>query len=254
MPDGTTLPPTPVPTDAARSGAAGDACARPLVEQHLDALGELVGIGLKIARGIERAVDGEGEEAPSLHDLNAAAMAYARVARAVRQTVMLQSRLQEARSAAASRAGDLKARVAGIVRQAIEDEFGEDGNGESEAVERLAAEAAERLEQERFDEGPARPVGEIVAGICADLGLDPDWRGLARDIAAAEAFARGEAAADPEEDEGPIEVCWIGQDGKPEPVATMFPNRYRPGARREGYFDPAYDPALRRDLRREDTS
>jgi hypothetical protein len=201
-------------------GGAGDACARPLVEQQLEALGELVGIGLKIARGIERAVDGEGDQAPSLADFNAAAMAYARVARAVRQTVMLQLRLQEARSAAAARAGDLKARVASIVRSAIED-----AHGEGAEVERLVAEAAERLEQERFDEGLTRPVGEIVAGICQDLGLQPDWRGLARDIAAAEAFARGErgpaAVSEEEVYTGPTDVYWIGDDGRWTPASIL---------------------------------
>jgi hypothetical protein len=216
---------------------SGEGRARPLAEGQIEALGELVGIGLKIARAIARQVDEAGAEPLSVADLNGAAMAYARVARAVRQTVMLQDRLQADRKAAAARAADLRVRVGRIVRRAIED-----GRDDAEQVERLAREAAERLEEERYGDVLARPIGEIVADICKDLGLEPDWRGLAGEIAAAEAFARGgagEAAGGPDEDED--ELCWIGPDGKPTPVAKLFPNR------RVGRYDPSKDPNLRRD-------
>ena len=224
MPDGTALPQTPAPTGAA-------APARPLVERQVEALGELVGIGLKIARAIERQVDAVGSGPEAIAELGAAAIAFARVARAVRQTVMLQSRLQEQRSAAAARAGALRSRLGRIVRRAVEDE-----HDDAERVERLCAEAAERLEQERYGDVLARPLGEIVADICRDLGLDPDWRGLAGEIAAAEAFARGDADAAAKDDTGPNEICWIGED-----VTAMFPGR------RWSHYDPSKDPTLRRD-------
>jgi hypothetical protein len=216
MPDGTILPPTPAPTDAA---AAGDATrARPLAEQHLEALGDLVGIGLKIARAIERQVDAVGSGPLAIAELNAAAIAFARVARAVRQTIMLQNRLLEGRGAAAAGAGDVKGAVARIVRCAIEDEF-----GRAAEIERLTAEAGERLEHEFGEDGPARPVGAIVADICKALGLAPDWRGLAADIAAAEAFAAAgaHAAGGLAQDDGPGEICWIGPDGRWTPVSKL---------------------------------
>jgi hypothetical protein len=228
---------TAAPTDAA-AGGAGEACARPLVERQLEALGELADIGLKLARAVERQVS--KAEAPSVADLNAAAMAYARVARAVRQSVMLQSRLQAEQHAATAGAGGLRARVARIVRRAIEDQ-----HGEAEQTERLCAEAAERLEQERYGDLLARPVGEIVADICKDLGLSPDWRGLADELAAAEAFARGEAGdaiASADQDTGPIELDWIGPDGRLPPASKLFPNRYKPRP-----YDPSRDPARRPD-------
>jgi hypothetical protein len=238
MADGTTHPPPPVQHDAAPvAAAAGGACPRPLVERQLEALGELVGIGLKIARGIERAVDGEGDRAPSLADLNAAAMAYARVSRAVRQTVMLQSRLQEAPEAGrapAERAGALKARLNRILRRAIQDT-----HGERETIERLCAEAAERLERESFDEAFGRPVVEIVADICRALGLKPNWERLADDINAADAFAAGEAGESAEEPAkkttGPIDVFWIGEDGYPAPASEIC--RPHTGRRRESVED-----------------
>lgn len=236
MPDG--MEPCAAARTDAPAGAGAGACS--LVERQVEALGELVGIGLKIARAIERQVDAAGAGPQAMADLNAAAIAFARVARAVRQSVMLQSRLQQERTAAAARAGELKARVARIVRRAIEDE-----HGETEQVERLAAEAAERLEQERYGDVFTRPLGEIVADICRDLGLAPDWRGLAAEIAAAEAFARGAPdAAAAEEESGPIEVYWLDDDGRPTPAPI---HRYASGSGAERPCDPAEDARRRRD-------
>jgi hypothetical protein len=175
-------------------------------DHQLQLLGELAEIGLDIARAIDRRVQA-AEPEPSLADLNAAATAYARVARAVRQTIMLQSRLLADRKAETARAGDLRARVRRIVRQAIEDE-----HDDKEQVERLAQEAAEGLEQERFGDVLIRPIGEIVAGICKDLGLDPDWPAFAGEISAAEAFARGAAEPASAPLTGPIEVRWLDDD------------------------------------------
>jgi len=44
-------------------------------------------------------------------------------------------------------------------------------------VERLKGELKERLEEDEVFEERARwPIGEAIALICQDLGLDPDWR------------------------------------------------------------------------------
>ena len=115
------------------------------------------------------------------------AMAYNRVARAVRQTIMLQSRLIEAlqdqERARAGRRAEARASAARILRGVIEDGDG----GDAERAERLKAEAAERLEREDFTDLLARPFGEVVAGICRDLGLSPDALALAEACFAAEA-------------------------------------------------------------------
>ena len=212
---------TSAPDDAPAEG--GEAPARPLAERQLEALNELVGIGLNIARAIERQVSGPGPQ--SIADLDAAALAYARVARAVRQTVMLQSKLQAERNAAAAKAGDLRARVARIVRRAIED-----AHDDAEQVERLAAEAAERLEQERYGDLLTRPIGEIVAAICKDLGLEPDWPALKDDIAAAEALARGGEDADtrPEDMSWPMQDAWLDSQGPPTPARPSLGEDGRP--------------------------
>jgi hypothetical protein len=179
--------------------------------RQLELLGELAEIGLDIARAIERQVK-RNEPEPSIAELQVAATAYARVARAVRQTILLQTRLLADHAAAAAKAGDLRRRVTDIVRQAIEDE-----HEDAEQVERLAVEAAEGLEQDRYGDVLGRPIADIVADICRDLGLHPDWRGLDREIKAVQAFARGAAGAaapEPEdEDEDDMGYYWL-VDGK----------------------------------------
>jgi hypothetical protein len=179
--------------------------ARPLLDRQLRLLGDLAEIGLELARAVE--AEARGPEA----DVQAAVLAYSRIARAVRQTVMLQSRLirelqaeerGEAAQAATLRArrAEVKQRLSRIFRRAIEAE-----HDQPERIERLRAEAAERLEDELVRDLLDRPVAEIIADICRDLGLSPDWRGLADDIADAEAVLRGEEPEQPTR----LEVRWL---------------------------------------------
>jgi hypothetical protein len=182
--------------------------ARHLLDRQLQVLGELAEIGLELARAVE--AEAKGPDA----DVDGAVLAYSRVARAVRQSVMLQSRLirellAEERGEAAGaeaahrRKAEVKARMSRILRRAIEAE-----RDDPERIERLKAEAAERLEEELFGDLLQRPVAEIIADICGDLGLSPDWRGLADDIAAAEEAARGE-----DDEPERLEVRWLPPQG-----------------------------------------
>jgi hypothetical protein len=200
-------PTTGAQLDALLHGGA-EASGQSPAGRQIEALGALIGIGLKIARAIERRVDEAGDQA-SLADLNAAAIAYARVGRAVRQSILLQDKLAGEQRIAAAKAADLRARAVQIVHRAIED-----GRRDTEQAERLAAEAAERLEQERYGDILIRPVGRIIADLCRDLGFDPDWQALDGDILSAEAFARGDAAASSPR-AAPIEVRWLDDDEPP---------------------------------------
>jgi hypothetical protein len=209
-------------TDAPAGGDGEAAPVRALALRQLEQLGEMVDIGLKIMRAIERQVDAAGDAPQPLAELNAAAMAYARVARAVRQSVMLQDRLSEERRAGESAAAALRARqdrvrarVAGIVRRAVQAE-----HDDAEQVERLCAEAAERLEQERFGEEEARPIREVVGDICQALGLHPDWPDLATEIWAAEEMAQRilDDDASPDAEPDTYEVFWLDDEGRPVPA------------------------------------
>jgi hypothetical protein len=193
--------------------AAGSAdWARPMVERQLQVLGRLAEAGLEIAVALE--AQAKGGEAVVQGDV---AMAYNRVARAVRQTVMLQSRLiedlQEKETGRAGRKAAARASAARIVRGVID----EDRSNDAERAERLAAEAAERLREEDFSDLLARPFGEAVAEICKDLGLEPNWLALAEDCAAAEATLAGRRAeaADEPDFTGPVDIRWLDDDDEP---------------------------------------
>jgi hypothetical protein len=190
--------------------------ARPLLDRQLQVLGRLAEAGLEIAVALE--AQAKGGEAVVQGDIG---MAYNRVARAVRQTIMLQSKLiedlQDRETGRAGRKAAARASAARIVRGVIDD----DRTNDAERAERLAGEAAERLREEDFSDLPARPFADAVAEICKDLGLSPNWLALAEHCAAAEAALAGrpgEAAEEPYR--GPIEVRWLDDDeppGRPSP-------------------------------------
>ena len=120
-------------------------------------------------------------------------MAYARVARAVRMTILLQSRLiadlqsLEAKTAQAADAAlsakyqralerprlenAQKARLGRIVGRIA---WAEDEN--IDRANRMEREAVERLEEdELYGDLLTRPFSEIVTRLCKDMGLEPDW-------------------------------------------------------------------------------
>ena len=138
--------------------AAGPAdWARPLVERQLQVLGRLADAGMELVEALVAQAQGKrtGGEAVVQGDV---AMAFNRVARAVRQTVMLQSKLIEAlqarHAAVAGRTAAAKASAARIVCGVIDD----DRSNDTERAEGLAAEAAERLREEDFSDCLARSV------------------------------------------------------------------------------------------------
>ena len=83
-----TRSPNPVHADEADSA---DAWERALLDRQLEALGRLAEMGLAIAGAIERRATADEPEPDTV--LHHAAMDFARVARAVRMTFALQSRL-----------------------------------------------------------------------------------------------------------------------------------------------------------------
>lgn len=165
------------------------------LKRQLDRLDRLADAGLEMAAAIAAQV-----KAAESFDAPAVAMAYARVARAVRLTLALQSRLvsdrrtrderaaaERARAEAEDDESD-KARVERIVERVIRAE-----HDDEDTVEQLGAEAAERLDDDDlYDDLLDRPLSEIVAIICRDLGLSPDWPRLAEEGWAQREIAEGE--------------------------------------------------------------
>ncbi len=206
--------PDPHDIDSPASGEPDGVWARPLLDRQLHLLGELAEIGLDVARAIERQASGqdagrlEAPEAPIFQgDL---ALAYSRVSRAVRLTLMLQARLIEALKAADKSGGEARAaaeaeaekdqerrdpayqrkvRVEAIVQRVIEAEHPDD----EETLDTLINGTGERLDDEDlYGDLLERPVSELVARLCKDLGLHPDWAELAEELWAVREVESGE--------------------------------------------------------------
>ncbi len=217
------IDPATLDVDATVADAAGSAQVRAVMEQQLAMLTKLAQIGLNIAEAIERRAVAQAQIAElaaeraaepgaaageACADRSEPGLVYQRVARAVRLTLALQSKVlkdlvaldqgvAQARQARDQAVADASAesdpleqrreRVDRIVRRVIEAE-----EGDRKEVERLSGEAWERLEDEDvYGDLMARPIGEIVARVCEDLELSPDWNALAREAWAVEEAASG---------------------------------------------------------------
>ena len=157
--------PLPCPSDDAAAQQAGDA------PYYRRVLHELIDMGADMARLVHReAARLEADAAPDrpgAETVPGLAVAFDRITRAVRRTIGLAQRLdQRADGQAAGR------RVAGrrqIIR-AVEDSIQRRADaGEQEALE---AELLERLDGPDLDDDiDHRPIADIIADICRDLGL-----------------------------------------------------------------------------------
>ena len=76
---------------------------------------------------------------------------------------------------------EVKAKVRGVLGFVLEAQAREAGEPAREQdIERLLTEADDWLEATHEDEDvTGRPLGELVACICKDLGLTPEWAWLA---------------------------------------------------------------------------
>ncbi len=155
-------------------------------------LAELGDIGMELARDLRPSAPdadraGAGQNAdPGVEQRVDAALAYTRVARAVRQTVALAARLtaearergrqdvldEATRSAAERRRTKQKKER---VRRLVEDAISADTDaGDAEG---LRLDLDERLDDPEIeDELGRRPIGVVVLRICRDLGVDVDLR------------------------------------------------------------------------------
>jgi len=117
--------------------------------------------------------------------------------------------------------------IAGVLTDIVHDAAGDN----QERLERLIHEAGERLnETDRFADILARPMSEVVAHVCAELGLDPDWTRLSRQAWAVEEADSGVvgealAALDPQPKTPPLTPAKAGaqaesQEWRSGPVAA----------------------------------
>jgi hypothetical protein len=179
-----------LPSDPSQ-GRPEDCPGEERTERHLRLLRELADIGMEMARAVRAQAVTQAAE----RDVNAAApvaaarfagadlgLVFSRIARAVRQTLALEARLAEeglkARAEhAARRAGEARARAAQRkreVRNCVSDAIQVDAPPGD--VEALLDELDERLgDPDYAGDFADRPIGELIASICRDLGITPDW-------------------------------------------------------------------------------
>jgi len=167
--------------EAAQPARETTDAAEARAERHLAVLRELAEIGMDLARIVRRealaaeAADPEQPAVPAELTLT-----FSRIARAVRQTLALEARLADDRLARRRRAEAeqrverdarghaRKAAVKDIVERIIDA-----GDGDTE---RLLDHLDERLDDPLDDADFAdRPLGDLVAAICRDLGVAMDW-------------------------------------------------------------------------------
>jgi hypothetical protein len=218
-----------------------DAAATPLparqqrrparIDRHLQCLDQAIDAGMGMISALAAQVAGTGPQVVE----GDVALAYSRFFRAVRQGILLQTHLLEEPEEKAepdaeavksakgerqqmyvtwlepeqSKREGRRERVAQIVERMARS----DGEPE-ETVERLYREAVERLERVDIYGDPAfRPISEMVAEICRDLGLKPDWAVLSTHPWAKQEIALGEKS----KDKGGEDVGWPLKGGPPPP-------------------------------------
>jgi hypothetical protein len=190
-------------TDAPNSPALPQPCpadeadwARAYAMRRLEMLGELAELGLDVARAVER--QASDPSAPQVVPGDVA-LAYARVSRAVRLTLMLQAKLIEDMKASEEASGEArvmldpvnrtKARVHAIVDRVALSQHPD----EPETRDRLLEEAADHLDDEDlYGDLLEYPLSTLVARLCKDLGLEPDWAELAEELWAVREVESGE--------------------------------------------------------------
>jgi len=136
-------------------------------------LHELIDMGMGFARTVHQQGTAQaGPESPDGDPAAAAvqtAAAFDRISRAVRRTIALARKVAEPLPARVD-AGQRRAAARRRILREVEDAIQREADGAEE--EALEAELRERLDgSELEDEIEGRPVGEVVAEICRDLGL-----------------------------------------------------------------------------------
>ena len=181
---------------AAEPHARGCRCGDERAERHLQTLQELAEIGMQMARAVRdealAPTEPADEDAPtkpaSRFGNGDLGLIYSRIARAVRQTLALEARVTEDIEKAKVEHERRRVNVAQLVfqqrqedirdfvAQAIEADAVERHAPDAD-VERLLDDLDERLEDGAYDDALAdAPIAELVARICDDLGVSPDWR------------------------------------------------------------------------------
>jgi hypothetical protein len=238
-----------VRSDVEAAGGAADACAGPpSLERQLARLDRLAEAGMEMIEALTAQARGTGPKVVE----GDVALAFGRVSRAVRLAVLLHSELVKgAEDPGAARQAEAQGReakvesVVRIVKRVARDHCGHKGF----ALGAYAGEVKERLDNDDiYGLVATRPVGELVAMICDDLGLQPNW-----DHLAAEAWAQAEiesgAQGSPFLEDDDEEAADAEDPAEPEPAAAR--PEWRPPTFQQAVQALAADPAILAAARRD---
>jgi hypothetical protein len=200
---------------------AGDR-TRALLERQVERLERMAEAGMEMIEALVAQAKGSGPQVVE----GDVGLAFSRVSRAVRLSILLQEQLIEGNGAPSntsdeSPAGaaapdettlepDNRERAVRVVRRVARDHCRREGF----EVSAIVREAAERLnDDDIYGLVASRPVGELVALICRDFGLEPNW-----DALASEAWAKAEMASGAEGSPFLDDEFWEDEpEGEPDP-------------------------------------
>jgi hypothetical protein len=154
-----------------------------LAAQQMAALGELRDLAMNLARALaaqaRAAIEPGAPEAPQVTAGDPVAM-FARVARAVRQTIVLEMRIaqpdpqrdaERRRAEAAHASGRRKGELSDVAGAIIEADSSTGGRNHLLGL----LDARIHIHAEREPDFADLPLGVLVARICRELGVRPDW-------------------------------------------------------------------------------
>ena len=240
------LPDSPAPDPAVER-------TRALREREIERLDRMAGAGMEMIEALVAQAKGSGPQVVE----GDVGLAFSRVTRAVRLAILLQEQLIEgqgaANAAADSASNDNPAEPAGedeaelrpdnreravrVLRRVARDHCRRGGF----EVSAIAREAAERLnDDDIYGLVASRPVGELIALLCRDFGLEPDW-----DVLAGEAWAVAEIASGAEG--SPFLDDELFEDGPEAPVLQVRHCATLEEALRDAGRDPDVPAAARRE-------
>jgi len=200
----------------------------PPTGRQLQRLDRLAGAGMELVEALVAQAKGSGPRVVE-GDLG---LAYSRVSRAVRLAVLLHHQLSQgavdpvttaeeaARTAAAEHKKAHIARAVRIIERVAMDHC----RIKPSKAGDYAYTARERLEDDDIHALVAsRPIGELVALLCRELGLEPNWDALEQEAWAQAEIASGAAGSpfledDDEEDEDAEEA----EAGEPDPEPRVL--------------------------------
>jgi hypothetical protein len=186
-----------------------------MIDKQLRCLDRLADIGMNMAEDVDREVTAAREPDDPKPDKARLALTYERASRAVHLAFLVQARLlaelQKLQTAPGAkppmqvqilRFSDEENQAAirplaraDLVRDTVRRVAQVNGRSWQD-IERLVREAGRRLDLDKvYGDIMSRPVSELIADICRDLGLSPDWPALAEERWAREEIASGQPGA-----------------------------------------------------------